>query len=371
MALQQIAGAGLIIPKMPQWVTVPAFATTGLIDATGEKYAVSGNVWFPARTGTKNISRVQFRWGTIVKAGGSALTISLQDVNLSAGPPMQPDETQDQTVAVANADAAFLSNTWYRSGTFNANRTVTYGDRLSVVVEYDGSGRLGADSVIITGITASASTSPFLTAVAALKTSGSWGIPGNSFPLIVLEFDDGTFGTLEGAAVASAIASNAVNSGTAVSDEYALVINFPFACKVDGLWVSVFCAVGADFEVLLYSGTTALATVAVSAKAITATVSQRYCFVPIPETTLTANTDYYVAIRPTTTNNVTVYTIDVNSANHWTVQDGGTALQFSTRVDQGSWAAKTATRRLHAGVRISSLDDGTGGMILSRVRTGF
>jgi len=125
-----------------------------LIDATGEMAAFCGRVWFSARSGTKNLSRVGFRFGAVTKSGGSGLTVSLQDVTLSAGPPMQPDGTQDQTVAIANGNASFASNTWIRTGTFSASRTVTYGDLLAVNVEYDGGGRTNPDSVIVNTIVA-------------------------------------------------------------------------------------------------------------------------------------------------------------------------------------------------------------------------
>jgi hypothetical protein len=358
MAYQQITGRGLWMPQPDFCAATPTYRTDSLIDATGEKAAFAGRVWFPARTGTKNIQRVCFRWGAITKAGGSALTISLQDVSLTTGPPIQPDGVQDQTVAVANADANFASNTWYRSGTLSATRPVSCGDLLSVVIEYDGSGRLGSDAVIVNSMNNSGTLANLTNAGTLLNTSSTWATLAG-LPIIVLEMDDGTFGTLEGSYVASVVTQNTFASNTAGADEYAAVVNFPFPCKIDALWASIGQNTGADCELLLYSGTSALVTITLDANAVS-TATQHFYWSPIAETTLAANTDYYVSVRPTTTTAVTVPSIDVADANHFTLLDGGTPFQYTTRVDQGAWAAKTATRRLFAGVRLSSLDDGTG-----------
>ena len=138
-----------------------------------------GKVWFAERTGTKDIRRVGFRFGTVTKAGGSAVTVSLQDVNLAAGPPLQPDEVQDQTVAIANADAGFATGLWYRTGTLSADRTVAYGEDLCVVFEYDGAGRLGSDVVNIAYSSVGLEGLPH-SANVVLKTA-SWALGGGAY----------------------------------------------------------------------------------------------------------------------------------------------------------------------------------------------
>jgi hypothetical protein len=357
MALTAISGIGPHRPNLIQATVTPAFTAVGPIDATGEKIAFSGRVWFPARTSTKAIRRVCLRWGTVTKSGGSALTISLQDVSLTAGPPMQPDETQDQTVAVANADAGFASNTWYRSGTLSADRTVTFGDLLSVVVEYDGSGRSAPDSVNL-----SCPNWPPPNrhgAVAALKTA-SWAAT-NTIPNVILEMSDGTFGTLLGSFPCSEINMHTIAVNTGTADEYALAFTPATPFGVDGMWAVMTPGTGAaDFEAILYQGTSALATVAQDGN-LSEFNAARLTEVPFASQDLAAGTLYYASIRPTTTTSINVFSFDVADANHLTCHDEGTAWNFATRLDQGSWAAATTTRRLMAGVRASSLDDGAGG----------
>jgi hypothetical protein len=354
MAYQAVLGPGPLYPEMPFAMVLPPIFASITIDATGEKAAFSGPVFFPSRTGSKNARRVHIRFGTIAKGGGSGLTISLQNVNLTAGPPLQPDETQDQTVAVANGDAGFASNTWYRSNALSADRSVAYGEMLSIVVEFDGSGRLGSDSVTLSGLQADY-TGPWQTCSTALKTA-SWAA-SSIIPNVLLEFDDGTFGTLLGAAPISDLGTILVNLDTAGSDEYANEIVAPYPMQVDGLWG--FETTAQDCELLLYLGTAVQRTITIDGNAMTSTASRphRRNFAPYD---IPANTTVRVAFRPTVASNITLYRIDVNDANHWSVWPGGTTCALTSRLNSGAWAAVTATRRLLAGVQQSGFDNGAG-----------
>jgi hypothetical protein len=364
MASQSLTGRGVWLADLGgnglfDLISNGGFNSTFVIDATGEKIAMMGRVWFPDRTGTKDISRLGWRFGAVTKSGGSSIIGSLQTVSAASGPPGQPDEVQDQTVTIANGNAAFASNTWIRTDALSANRTVSYGEMLAVVVEYDGSGRLGADSVVVSGFASSVQWANASVA-AALKTGGTWANAA-VFPMVVLEFSDGTFGTLDTALPATAFNTHANNSG-ATPDEYAMPFTVPFACSCDGLG-GVFSVTNSssDFELVLYEGTTPLQTVTVDATQLRAAGVQARVAVPIPATTLSPGTQYYAAVKPTTANNVSAYSVDVNDANHLTCWPGGTPLAYTTRTDAGAWAAATATRRLMVDVRLSAFDDGAGG----------
>lgn len=370
MAYTQLPNTGPYLPSIPDGVkgatASPGFTSTLLIDATGEKIAFCGRVWWPNRQATRNIRRVGFLFGTIVKAGGSALTISLQDVNLAAGPPIQPDGTQDQTVAITNADAAFATDTWYRSGVLSVDRSVAFGELLSVVLEYDGAGRLGVDSVILKGLTADVA-GHHHQASSVLFTTG-WTVVTVT-PNIILEFDDGTFGTLSGSFPCSALGTIAYNSGS-TPDENCLEGSFPFPCKVDGALIPFLPGAGgaAAADIVAYDGTTAITngTVSIDPQAVEATNTQRQLDVTFgAELTFAANTIYRLAVKPTTVNNVTVYFFDVADANHLTCHDGGIAFVLNSRTDAGAWGTATATRRIFGGWRISSLDDGVGGSTIA------
>lgn len=361
MAWQRIPGSGLWVPDVPGIVFPYAtFSADLLIDATGEKIAFCGRVYFDT-VGPKAITRVGFLFGIVVKAGGSGLTVSLQDVSAVAGQPMRPDDTQDQTVAIANADSGFASDLWYRTNALSATRSVNPGDLLAVVTEFDGGGRLGADSVVLRAPNCYGDFSNVFSS-SALYTA-SW-TQKNTAPNVVLEFSDGTFGTLEGAFVLSAIGSYAYKSNSN-PDEYGQVFKFPFPMKVEAFWAAVnVVAATSDFDVVLYEDTTALATVshdATQANVINSSRQLRGTFGA--EVTLSKDTDYILAFKPTqAVANLSVPFTDVAAAAHWrTHGDGAASGGVVSRVDDGAWSAPDTIRRLGCGLRASSFDDGVGG----------
>lgn len=328
-----------------------------LIDATGEKAAFIGRVSTP-NYGAKSIEFIGFRFGTVTKAGGSGLTVSLQDV--SSASLVQPDETQDQTVAIANGDSSFASNTWITTGSLSANRSVTQGDLLAVVVEYDGSGRLGSDSVAISGnnnLTGFGSAQCYC----SLKRSGSWAVVAGA-PIVALGFSDGTWGTLYGASISSAVGQIDFNSSSS-PDEYAIEFSLPVPCKVSGWWMGINrISTSGDFDVILYDGTTPMTGGSMSVDATTWGNGSFIGWAPFSqEVQLAASTTYRLAIKPTTTNSVRIYYFDVSAAAIMQALPGGTSFVLGTRTDAASWDAATTTRRLFGGLIVSSVDDGAGG----------
>jgi len=358
MAFQQIPGTGLWIPHRPMISLSPGI-NTSVIDATGEKVAYLGRVFWYGRSGTKDIRTIGLRFGTVVKAGGSALTVSLQNAS-AAGNPGVPDETQDQTVAIANADASFASNTWITTGNLSADRTVSLGELLAVVIEFDGSGRLGSDSVQLTGLT-SVTTAGWVGGLPTmlLKTA-SWAGQAR-VPNVLLGFSDGTFGTLDGSWPVSAVGLIDFNSGTN-PNENALEFSLPFPCKVEGGWLFCGGTAGSPFEARLYDGTSVMTNGSVS-------IDPGYWFNPsdqcVPftfpgEVELAANTTYRLAFAPLSGTDIRVRYFDVATANHFQAHAGGTSWKFNTR-NGGAWGTATDTRRLFCGLRVSSLSDPSGG----------
>jgi hypothetical protein len=266
-------------------------------------------------------------------------------------------------VAIANGNAAFLSNTWINTGNLSATRTVNFGDLIAVIVGYDGGGRLGTDSFTLTGMNAAAAGFTRLQS-AALENllTGAYSITASTVPVIVLGFNDGTFGTLAGSFPASAIGSHAFNSGSS-PNEYALGIQFPFPCKCSGVFINVQAvAVGADFNVVLYGGatpTTVIQSVPVTSKQIGTTGASRLLYVPFTEAALTLNAKYYLSVQPTTVNSVTIPYYDVSNASHFQACGGGANFSEYTRAG-GAWTQVT-TRRPVMIAEISSFDDATGG----------
>lgn len=353
-----VASPGIVMPAYPGIGQAPAF-TSALIDATGEKVAFVGQVWNNDRT-TKSITRVGFRFGAVTKSGGSALTVSLQDVSATAGQPAQPDEVQDQTVAIANADAGFVANTWYRTNALSANRSVTFGEFLAVVIEYSGGGRLGSDVVNITSIgdANAIAGSPNFSGV-MLKV-GTWSRQSMLMG-VVLEFTDGTFGTLGSpnfgiSLPCSATNFQSMNTGT-TPDEAGLRFILPFEAQCEGAWFCINAAATADFDIVLYEGTTQKTSVSLDATRVLIT-SSRWTFIYFPTPAIIkAGVAHTIALKPTTANNAQIAYIDVSSASHFQAYGGGVEWYWHQRTDAGAWTP-TTTRRPICGLFLSMVQGG-------------
>lgn len=361
-----VSTPGLLYPPLPLAGFSSGFAAGNLlINAAGEKIAKSGRIWWPGATvgQTKNITKVAFRWGAITKAGGSGLTLSLQDVSLTAGPYIQPDGTQDQTVAIANGDAGFASNTWYKTNALSAVRTVSFGDLVSCVWEWDGGGRLGADSVVVNtfnGGSASATES------SARYTGGVWGSVSQSLMNILFEFDDGTFGSFRSGYPGASNYSVVLISPAGTPNEWAQKIVVPFKCIVDGIVAYAYTSAGStgDFTLSIEdgSGTVLAGPITFDYNAmISANFGsyQRPSFSPI---TLNAGDTVYICCKPVTSGqSVTVSYADVNHFDHWQAwQFGDANINAASRKDGGAWT-QTTTRRLDFHLQVQKIDDGAGG----------
>jgi len=321
-------------PTTPNYPGANISLTASIIDASSEKVAFCGQVWTPSGA-SKSIRTTGFLFGSIiVKAGGSALTLSLQDASTTTGPPMQPDGTQDQTVAVPNASIS--ASTFLMSGNLSADRAVSFGSPLCVVIEFDGSGRLGSDSIQIATANKYGQQSQ---ANVALYTA-AWATESNRVPILVFGFSDGTYGTLEGASIFSAYNTSAAYNSASASDEYALKFVPETNGIIDGITVSLTAAASADFDVVLYNGTAVLATTSIDSNWWTPTANG-IGFISLPPTAVSASDTYYISIKPTTTNNVTLtgYTVASNSYLGATPQ--GSSWVRSSRVDGGAWNDST------------------------------
>lgn len=331
-------------PTVPNPMGSNGLISGQVIDATGELVSFCGGVWTP-NNGTKSIRKVGIVFGSVItKAGGSALTLSLQTPSASAGPPMQPDGTPDETVAIANG--SITASTFLLTGNLSADRSVAFAENVCVVVGFDGSGRLGSDSIQIGAATRYSQTSVPATAL----YTASWADSAR-IPIVLFEFSDGTYGTLDGASVFSALnTSIAYNSGSG-SDEYALKFSPPVNGTINSVQVNLTLASGANFDIVLYQGTTALASISVDYNNFTGSVNLFSTF-PFPATAVSSGTTYYLSVKPTTANNVTLAGVTVASNAYLGATPQGTGWVRSSRVDAGSWS-DTTTVLPHIGFRFT------------------
>jgi hypothetical protein len=178
---------------------------------------------------------------------------------------------------------------------------------------------------------------------------------------VYFEFSDGTFGTLDGAVPASGLTALAFNSGSA-ADEIAMGVQFPFDVVCVGASGLALCAsTAADFDVVLYEGTTVRRTYSIDATQLPALATAVAWTAQWQPYTIPANTLFRIALKPTTANNLTMYYRDVASAALLDIAFGGQNFRYASRVDAGAWTDVTTRQPLNWSIRIASVPDATGG----------
>lgn len=346
---------------MPGVTQVPTLVDSTAFAATGDKLAFVGRVdmGVNAQSATKNLQFVEFLPGTIVKAGSSGLTCSYQGLSHTAGgPPTEPDGVQGSTVAIAMS--ALASNTWFKTGNFGAVKAVHHGDEIAIVLEFDGGGRLGADSFKFSCVSASATSA--LGACGTVVDVATVWTAQSQLANVILGFDDGTYGTIAGGFPVKSLGTQAFNNGSAAT-EYGVQFTCVAPCTIDGAWIVLQPASNAaDFSIVLYKGTTAQQTVAVDANTVNSVAGGRLYIVKFTPTAFAVGDVITVSALPGTVNNVTLQSFDVNTAAHLQAYDLGPGLVAANRAG-GAWTTVT-TRRFQAGFHFCDFADDTGGGIL-------
>ena len=338
-----------------------AFMNSGLLDATGKKIAWIGTVsWADKTVTSRAIRNVTILPGALTTAGGSGLTLSLQDVDTVNGPVCRPDGTQDQTVSFLAS--AMTASTPYTTANLSADRTVSLGALIAVVLEFDGGGRLGADLVNMLYPTVHRYERGMV-----LFNGTTWSSLGPN--TCVFTFADGAVGILEpGQPHSNNTVQINYNSGTA-TDEHALRFTPAYNCSIYALWASVAPSAGtADFDLVLYQGTTPLVTASVDGNTVRST-NPVLVELPIAVTSLTAGTTYYVSAKPTTTTNIGLRIMDVASSAIRACLPEAAACGYSSRVDGGAWTNNDLRYPL-IGVRLSTIDTGSGGGLKAPILGG-
>ena len=354
--MAQVAFTGMY----PQW-EAPAdlrglannFLASSVIDAPGEMFAMCGSVWFAERTGTKSIRNIHVFTGAVTAGSGSTARMSLQNLHSTAAAPVRPDEVVDENWTTTTMPTA---NSIWSSGNLSANRTVSFGEALAVVVDFEtfGSGTSIALRTVWGGNAINHGSN------VVHKTGGSWASV-LSRPNVVLEFSDGTFGTLIGSCVATSdFVDEAWNSGTALSDERGCVFTPEANFTSHGFWFSGYAGTDADIEAKLYEDGTAIETITKDFSHFYVAGSLRggWGLWSQSRTFLSTKT-YHITIRPTTTNNVGLLVITLSSASQ-RVCLNGTNFAYATKVDNGAFAAPTTTKVPMIYPLVSGIDDGAG-----------
>jgi hypothetical protein len=342
------------------WVPMPngngnQGAQTYLINAATHKYASCGVV-----TKTCTLNTAGFKLSTVNT--GDTLKVSFQDIDTTTG---DPDGVIDQygTVAIT---AGTDDNKWIDGTTSPAlgsitsggngsgsGRSVTIGDTVCLVREFNS---FVAGSMYFLRYESQLNGwDPQMTVYDDGYNGTSWDKKAET-PSFGLGCDDGTWQFMEGVSPFTATMQTiSYNSGSA-ADEIALRFKFPFKTKLGGVrfWTNL----AGDADVVLYSGTTALATVSLDNN-VRRTTNAVYTNAQFQDYTLDADTVYRVALKPTTGTNIVLNYNNVQSNPIFDIVGGGRELYWSSRVDAGSWT-DTTTRRPFISLNLVAFDSGAG-----------
>ncbi len=202
---------------------------------------------------------------------------------------------------------------------------------------------------------------------AAVVFTATWAATNLIQPNVVFECSDGSMGCFQSSAsqyLCNAFTLVQYNSGS-TPDERALALIPPATITIDAISGFFSNAAGtADFDIVIYDGTTAIHTQSIDGNTL-AQADSRIISVPLSvEVTLTAGTQYYIALKPTTANNVrwnyaTVYDGEMMRAHGWPATTGE-----ATRTDGGSWSAVDTTRLPLVCLHVSDIDSGGGSTLI-------
>jgi hypothetical protein len=337
----------LALPPVDDNATM-AFVSSTALTASTHQHAVCGVV---PKSGT--ITGIGFRFGAITKGGTTALTLSLQDTSLTAGPPAQPDGAQDQTATIGNAD--IVANTW-KTITLSSNRTVTQGDLLSVVWEF--STFNASDSIAFSHWQAASGAGPMPQESGASHYNGTtWTILA-AIPNLVLVYNDGTFATMTGCSPAESLTSTSFNSGTATNLRGNLWIP---ACDMTIRGLVAFYQPAGNADLVVYnSAFTELRSVTIDSNTVRSNALRMYQAIFSSDLDVSGGSTYYLMLRPAATN-VTMVTIGVNTAAHLQATFYGDQLYGAYRTSGGTWSTNTAEQN-PIGVIVSKIGStGSGG----------
>jgi hypothetical protein len=311
------------------------------IDASGEKVAFVLHV---PKTG--NIRKIGFGLGTVTT--GQTLRAGLYTVDANGDPTTTAyGGMAAGTVAVADTD-----DTLPKLVTLATDAAAVRNDVVAVVIEFDST----AGNLAISAASAGAAQFPHVSLLTA-----SWAKSVTSLPLCVLEYDDGTVAQIPGVFPFYRMSEETYNSGTATADEYGLKWTQRFPARLCGVVLALDATAAADYEVVLYDGTTAVQTVSRDGDIGSVVSGERRLTVLFDTPQALAVGDVRrITLKPTTTTNIGLVYGLLHAAAHQAAFLGADA-HMTRRLNLGSWDDSLTDRVPTVYPLYDQLDDGAGG----------
>lgn len=369
MSQQYDYGSNLIpFPNIGLWSpgASQSLQTNQTLDVAAEGVQYLGYLCIDGRATGKTISsaggKIHFMVGAstfAAAAGGSVIRVGLQDVSATAGTPARGDGTFDVYKDLTSATDTITANAYNTATMATGTKTLSHGDL--VAISFKMTARGGADSVVLQSMAMGALNNwPQVTAESS--TAVFTGV--QNAPNAIIEFDDGTFGWIQGTfPVNSSVLNLTYDVNNVTADEYGCPLRFPRPVTIDGLWVFAQFVGSGPHEVLLYSdpfGTPTLVpgtSISYDSDMIQAASNRLSHFMFAAPVTLNADTTYIVTIRPTTADDVVGNYFTVSNASFLKAMSGGTYATYAQRLNNTGAFTETTTRRFLAGVLLAGGND--------------
>lgn len=345
-----------------------AASTQNVMDAAGESTAIIGQLYLQGGSGSKTLSAagggsIVWRTGASVtfNNGSTLIDCGVQDVSATTG---LEDGTFD-VKGTMTSGSGVAANAYFYVTMASGSKTMAHGDTIAIVLEMTARG--GADSVtaarFLPANSVGASAFPYGTADTGTLTKTV------NYPFLMIIFDDGTVGWIDGmSALAVTRTSTSFNSGS-TPDEYCGCFTPTIKMEINAIGIDVSdIDAGDDFEVILYQdpqGTPTVLQTATVDPDVTNQAGQGYAFsiFNITATTLSPGTQYGIALRPTTTNPISIGYVDYIQAAGEALKNmspwfGTTAILASRTNQTGAFSTVQTYYLPLIWMHVSKLDDG-------------
>lgn len=357
----------------------PSISTATTLNTATDQSVMIGHVYWEGRASSKTISSAggQIKWlpgASITFAnGGTTVDVGIQDVDAVSGPPVRGDGTFDVKGTLTGGVSTITASTLNTVSMSTGSKTIAHGDLVAVVLNM--TARAGADSIQTTGnVGPSPSGLNARPGMTQFKSS-SWTANGG-VPNVFLVADDGTLGVFNSTTPITTASSESYGSSTN-PNERGFIFQLPWDCKIDSIFTTLSNVSGnaSDATIAIYSDPTGTPAV-VSGTSVTIlgenydrTGSNLFLEVLLAsEVSLTANTDYCLAVKATGSTSVSLANYTLQDTNLRKFITGGTTLKKATRNGgSGAFTAESpAVTMYQLGIRISEFNDtsaGAGGSV--------
>lgn len=365
MALQTLAnGLGVLLSPNHGLMDYVRTMSSRTVDAAGESCTFIGRMFFAAGPGTsKTLSTgtIYFRTGAVTFANvGTTVQVGVQDVGATG----LEDGVFDVSKTLTGGGGGITANAMQAIVMNSGTKTIAHGDLVAVSIEMTARGGV-ADSVIVQTIAGASAGMPYLSV-----DTGSGPTKSAFLPNVTIAFDDGTIGWLGGASFACSLEQSGAFGSGSTPDEHGLIFQVPFKCALVGISFDISSFVATDdFDIVLYSDPTGTpsavtnGTISVDADLTVASTGILHFSFPA-SLPLLANTDYCIAIKPTTTNTIAYTRMNFGTSNGVLRKPTmlGTNWSLGTRTDATGAFAPDTTILPMFGLWIDQLSDDSGGI---------